>query len=159
MIRFTGMLTAGRTSNKELMLARRRNCLGNCVGQNLHSTEIAEMLNTIALTRPLPQLLKTDNGSEFTGKMLDKWEYERGGRIDFSRPGTPTYNASVESFNGRLRQECLNENWFMSQEDIRCKIEDWRIHYNQRRHHSALGCMTPSEFDEKCVGCQNMQPT
>lgn len=62
MVRLSGILTAGCTSNKELMLARRRNCLGNCMGQNLHSTEIAEMLNTIALTRPLPQLLKTDNG-------------------------------------------------------------------------------------------------
>lgn len=100
-----------------------RECLGICVGQNLRSTEVAEMLNTIALRRPLPQLLKTDNGSEFAGKMLDKWVYEREIRIDFSRPGTPTDNATVESFNGRLRQECLNENWFMSLEDARCKIE------------------------------------
>ncbi len=100
-----------------------RECLGICVGQNLRSTEVAEMLNTIALRRPLPQLLKTDNGSEFAGKMLDKWVYEREIRIDFSRPGTPTDNATVESFNGRLRQECLNENWFMSLEDVRCKIE------------------------------------
>lgn len=100
-----------------------RECLGICVGQNLRSTEVAEMLNTIAFRRPLPQLLKTDNASEFAGKMLDKWGYERGIRIDFSRPGTPTDNATVESFNGRLRQECLNENWFMSLEDARCKIE------------------------------------
>lgn len=136
-----------------------RECLGICVGQNLRSTEVAEMLNSIALRRPLPQLLKTDNGSEFAGIMLDKWVYERGIRIDFSRPGTPTDNATVESFNGRLRQECLNENWFMSLEDARCKIEAWRIHYNQRRPHSALGWMTPSEFAEKSVDCQNMQPT
>ncbi|HCB2860461.1 TPA: IS3 family transposase [Klebsiella aerogenes] len=136
-----------------------RECLGICVGQNLRSTEVAEMLNAIALRRPLPQLLKTDNGSEFAGKMLDKWVYERGIRIDFSRPGTPTDNATVESFNGRLRQECLNENWFMSLEDARCKIEAWRIHYNEKRPHSALGWMTPSEFAEKSAGCQNMQPT
>lgn len=115
-----------------------RECLGICVGQDLRSTEVAEMLNSIAFRRPLPQLLKTDNGSEFAGKMLDKWVYERGIRIDFSRPGTPTDNATVESFNGRLRQECLNKNWFMSLEDARCKIEAWRIHYNQRRPHSAL---------------------
>lgn len=135
-----------------------RECLGICVGQNLRSTEVAEMLNTIALRRPLPQLLKTDNGSEFAGKMLDKWVYERGIHIDFSRPGTPTDNATVESFNGRLRQECLNENWFMSLEDARCKIEAWRIHYNQKLPHSALGWMTPSEFAEKSAGCQNTQP-
>ena len=90
--------------------------------------------------------------------MLDKWVYERDIRIDFSRPGTPTDNATVESFNGRLRQECLNENWFMSMEDARCKIEAWRIHYNQSRPHSALGWMTPSEFAEKSAGCQNKQP-
>ncbi|MVT05968.1 DDE-type integrase/transposase/recombinase [Raoultella sp. 10-1] len=75
-----------------------RECLGICVGQNLRSTEVAEMLNSIALRRPLPQLLKTDNGSEFAGKMLDRWVYERGIRIDFSRPGTPTDNATVGSF-------------------------------------------------------------
>ena len=129
-----------------------RECLGICVGQNLRSSEVAEMLDTIALRRPLPQLLKTDNGSEFAGKMLDKWVYERDIRIDFSRPGTPTDNATVESFNGRLRQECLNENWFMSKEDARCKIEVWRIHYNQSRPHSALGWMTSSEFAEKTAG-------
>ncbi|MGY3309853.1 putative transposase [Pantoea ananatis] len=81
-----------------------RECLGICVVQNLRSTEVAEMLDSIAFRRPLPQLLKTDNGSEFAGKMLDKWVYERGSRIDFSRPGTPTENATVESFNGRLRE-------------------------------------------------------
>ncbi|WP_119163040.1 integrase core domain-containing protein [Klebsiella pneumoniae] len=91
--------------------------------------------------------------------MLDKWVYERGIRIDFSRPGTSTDNTSVESFNSRLRPECLKENWLMSQEDAQCKIEPWRIHYNQRRPHSALGRMTPSEFVEKSAGWQNMQPT
>ncbi|WP_425333073.1 IS3 family transposase [Erwinia persicina] len=136
-----------------------RECLGICVGHNLRLTEVAEMLNSIALRRPLPQLLKTDNGSEFAGKMLGRWVQERGIRIDFSRPGTPTDNATVESFNGRLRQECLNENWFMSLEDAWCKIEAWRIHYNQRHPHSALGWMTPSEFAEKSAGCQNTQPT
>lgn len=100
-----------------------RECLGSSVGQNLRSTEVAEMLDSIAFRRPLPQLLKTDNGFEFAGKMLDKWVYERGIRIDFSRPGTPTDNATVESFNGRLREECQNENGFMSLEDARCKIE------------------------------------
>lgn len=122
-----------------------RECLGICGGQNLRSTEVAGMLNSIALRCPLPQLLKTDNSSEFTGKMLDNWVYERWIRIDFSRPGTPTDNATVESFNGRLRQECLNETGSCP----------WRIHYNQSRPHSALGWMTPSEFDEKSAGCQN----
>lgn len=129
------------------------------MGQDLRASEVAEMLDIIALRLPLPQLLKTDNGSEFAGKLLDRWVYERDIRIDFSRPGPPTDNATVESFNGRLRQECLNENGFMSMEDARCKIEACRIHYNQSRPHSALGWMTPSEFAEKSAGCQNKQPT
>lgn len=90
--------------------------------------------------------------------MLDKWVYERGIRIDFSCPGTPTDNATVEPFKGRLRVECLNENGFMSLEDARCKIEAWRKHYNQRRPRAALGWMTPSEFPGKSAGCLNMQP-
>ncbi len=108
-----------------------RECQVIYVRQNLRSTEVAEMLSSIALRRPLSQLLKLDNDSEFAGKILDRWVSERGIRIDFSRPGTPTDNATVESFNGRLRQECLNESWFMSLEDARCK-EAWYINYNQR---------------------------
>ncbi len=87
-----------------------RECPGICGDQNLRSSELAEILNIIALRRPLPQFLKTNNGSEFAGKILDLWVYERDIRIDFSRPGTPTDNATVESFNGRLRQGCLNKN-------------------------------------------------
>lgn len=98
-----------------------RECLGIWLGQNLWPAEAVEILDSIALRRPLPQLLKTDNSSEFAGKMLDRWVYGRHIRIDFSRLGTPADNASVGSFNGRLRQECLNENLFMSLEDVRCK--------------------------------------
>ncbi|CAI0878782.1 DDE-type integrase/transposase/recombinase [Serratia fonticola] len=104
-----------------------RECLDIFVGQSLRSTEVAEILNNIALKRPLPQLLKTDNGSEFAGKMLERLVYDRGIRIDFSRPGILTDNDTVESFNGRLRQECLNENWFMSLEVARFKIEAYEI--------------------------------
>jgi len=97
------------------------------------------MLNTIALRRPLPQLLKTDSGSEFAGKMLGKWAYERGIRIDFSQPGP---NGQCHGGVAQ-RQECLNENWFIPVEDARCKIEVGCIHYNQKRPHSALRWMTP----------------
>lgn len=88
--------------------------------------------------------------------MLDQWEYELGIDIDFSRPGNPTDNATVESFNYRLRQECLKENWFMSLEDARCKIEASLIHYNQKRTHSVMGWMTLSEFFENSAGNQNL---
>ncbi|WKV51526.1 integrase core domain-containing protein [Dickeya fangzhongdai] len=97
------------------------------------------------------------HGSKFVGKMLDKWVCERDIWIDFSRSGTPTDNATVESFNDRLWQECQNENWLMSLEDARCKIGAWRTHYYQGCTHSALD--NPSEFAEKSVDCQNNQPT
>jgi len=84
------------------------------MGQNLRSTEVAWMLNSIALRRSLPQLLKTDNQTEFAGEMLGKWAYESGNKIGFSCPDTLTDNATVEPFKGRFRQECLNEMWFMS---------------------------------------------
>jgi putative transposase len=82
--------------------------------------------------------IKTDNGSEFISKVMDKWAFERGIEIDFSRPGKPTDNARVESFNGRLRQECLNANWFLTLDDAQAKIGAWRTYYNETRPHSAL---------------------
>lgn len=103
------------------------------MGQNLCSSEVAGILNIVTLMRPFPQLLKTDNGSEFAWEMLDEWVYERDIKIYFPRPGTPTGNATVGSFDGRLIQECLNEMWFMSLEDVQCKIETWGIRYKQNR--------------------------
>jgi putative transposase len=76
----------------------------------------------IVAQRGKPQTIKSDNGSEFISKVMDKWAYERAIELDFSRPGKPTDNAMVEGFNGRLRQECLNEHWFMSLEDAKDKI-------------------------------------
>src|SRR6185437_9616191 len=107
------------------------------------------MQNGIVARRPLSPLLKTDKDYEFAGKILDRWVYEMDIRIDFSRPRSSTDNTTVESFNGKLRQECLNENWLMSPEDVQCKLESWRIHYNQSRPYSALGWMTPSEFSAR----------
>ena len=82
------------------------------VGQNLKGEDVVNTLNHIAMKRGLPATIKVDNGSEFISKIMDKWAYERGIELDFSRPGKPTDNAKVESFNGRLRQECLNAHWF-----------------------------------------------
>lgn len=90
--------------------------------------------------------MRADNGSEFISKEMDRWAYEHKVEIDFSRPGKPTVNATIESFNSRLRQACLNEHWFTSMEDARHKIEAWRRHYNESRPHSALDWRTPHEF-------------
>jgi len=81
--------------------------------------------------------------------VFDLWEYHHGVQIDFSRPGKPTDNAFVESFNGSLRDECLNANWFESIEDAKATIEAWRVDYNESRPHQALGHLTPSEFSLK----------
>ena len=94
----------------------------------------------------LPEKIRVDNGTEFTSKCLDQWAYLRGVRLDFSRPGTPTDNGLIEAFNGRLRAECLNENWFLNLEDAVEKVETWRVHYNEDRPHSALGNLAPEEF-------------
>lgn len=123
-----------------------RESLAIDVGQSLKGEDVVNTLNRIAAQRGLPATIKVDNGSEFISKVMDKWAYERGIELDFSRPGKPTDNAKVESFNGRLRQECLNLHWFLSLEDARAKIEAWRKDYNEFRPHSALQWMTPAEF-------------
>jgi len=87
-----------------------------------------------------------DNGSEFVGRALDLWAYVNKVRIDFSRPGKPTDNAHVESFNGRLRDECLNSHWFVSMVDAKREIEVWRRDCNEGRPQEALGNRTPKEF-------------
>ena len=115
-----------------------RESLAIHVGPSLKGEDVVQVLNQITQERGRPQTIKADNGSEFISKVMDKWAYERGVEIDFSRPGKPTDNAMVESFNGRLRQECLNEHWFMSLHDAQTKIEAWRRHYNESRPHSAL---------------------
>lgn len=127
-----------------------RECLAIDVGQSLKGEDVARVLTAITEIRGLPRTIKSDNGSEFISKVMDKWAYERGVELDFSRPGKPTDNANVESFNGRLRQECLNATWFMSLSDAKGKIEAWRTYYNESRPHSALDWETPAEFARRC---------
>ena len=95
--------------------------------------------------------IQVDNGSEFTSKAMDQWAYFNQVELDFSRPGKPTDNPFIESFNGKLRAECLNQNWFLSVADARDKIEAWRQDYNRFRPHSSLGNLTPQEFPRGCI--------
>lgn len=128
-----------------------RECLAIEVGKGLCGDDVvAVMENLKQLHRRIPQRLQTDNGSEFISKALDRWAYENKVTMDFSRPGTPTDNALVESFNGSLRDECLNVHWFLSLEDAQEKIEKWRQEYNQQRPHSSLNNQTPEEFIRAC---------
>ena len=116
------------------------------VAERLGGHGVVEVLMRVADKRGLPEKIRLDNGPEFTSKQLDQWAYLNGVELDFSRPGKPTDNAFIESFNGRFRQECLNESWFLSLEDARDKVETWRQHYNRERPHGALGNLTPMEY-------------
>jgi putative transposase len=93
-----------------------------------------------------PRSIRVDNGPEFISKDVDLWAYWNHVTLDFSRPGKPTDNAYIESFNGRFRQECLNEHWFLSLDEAQDKVEAWRRDYNEERPHSALGNATPEEY-------------
>jgi len=116
------------------------------VDRGITGKQVVDVLERIADRRGLPERIFLDNGPEFISKALDLWAYENGVILDFSRPGKPTDNALIESFNGRLRDECLNVNWFLSLEDAKSKIEVWRLDYNDSRPHSSLGDQTPREF-------------
>ncbi len=94
----------------------------------------------------LPKVLVCDNGPEFTSQAFDQWAHERGITLQFIRPGKPIENCYIESFNGRLRDECLNESWFVSLRDAQRTIEAWRLEYNTARPHSGLAGRTPAEF-------------
>ena len=94
----------------------------------------------------MPQILVTDNGPEFAGRALDVWAYEHGVKLHFIEPGKPVQNAFIESFNGKMRDECLNEHWFLSLGEARETIEGWRRDYNEVRPHTSLGNRTPQEF-------------
>jgi putative transposase len=91
-------------------------------------------------------MITVDNGTEFYSKALDSWAYRRGVRLDFIRPGKPVENAYIESFNGRLREECLNMQVFLSMADARGKLDAWRKDYDECRPHSSIGNLTPIEF-------------
>ncbi|WP_241083294.1 IS3 family transposase, partial [Achromobacter xylosoxidans] len=123
-----------------------RECLAIDIGQNLRGDDVVATLGRVCALRGLPRVIKTDNGSEFISKAMDKWAYENGVEIDFSRPGKPTDNAQCESFNGRFRQECLNSHWFLSFADAKEKIDAWRTYYNEVRPHSALKWQAPAEY-------------
>lgn len=124
-----------------------RECLSIKVGQSLKGVDVVATLEYLKHEKGIvPQRLQTDNGSEFISKEVDRWAYENKVTMDYSRPGKPTDNPFVESFNGSFRDECLNAHWFLSLEDAKEKIEAWRMEYNEFRPHSSLDNLTPAEF-------------
>lgn len=123
-----------------------RESLAIKVGFSLKGDDVVEVLNTLIRQRGRPENIRVDNGTEFTSVVLDQWAYWNKVTLDFIRPGKPTDNAFIESFNSRFRQECLNEHWFLSLADAQEKVESWRRDYNGNRPHSSLGNKTPEEF-------------
>ena len=112
----------------------------------MSGTTVGQALDRVLDGRSGPRSITVDHGTEFQSRALEDWAYQRGVQLDFIRPGKPVENAFIESFNGRLRDECLNVHQFTSIADAHTKIEAWRLDYNQRRPHSSLGHLTPDEF-------------
>ncbi len=119
------------------------------VDASLTGQRVTRVLNHLAGGCGLPVVLQSDSGPEFTSRVLDQWAYDHHVRLGFIEPGKPIQNAFIESFNSRLREECLNQHVFTSLDDARGKIEQWPIDYNRARPHSSLGYLTPEEFGAK----------
>ena len=116
------------------------------VDHSLTGQRVTRVLDRIAVTRGLPEVITVDNGPEFISKALDLWAYENSVKLRFIQPGKPVQNAYIESFNGKFRNECLNDNVFVSLHSAQKIIEAWRQDYNSERPHSSLNDMTPEEF-------------
>lgn len=123
-----------------------RECLAIEVDASLTGASVTRVLQRLCETRAVPAVIQSDNGPEFRGRVMDEWAYGHGVRLQFIEPGKPIQNAFIESFNSRLREECLNEQVFLSLDDARRKIGQWREQYNRQRPHSSLGYLTPEAF-------------
>jgi len=129
-----------------------RECICLELGQNISSQTVTEALDRAMLTYGRPEMITMDNGPEFTSNHFDQWAYQRGIQLHFINPGRPVENGIIESFNGRLRDECLNANWFLTFAEAKQTIEEWRLEYNEIRPHSSLGNCAPAEYVAELLG-------
>jgi putative transposase len=123
-----------------------RECIGQIVDTSITGERVSRLLDEVMRVRSWPEAIVTDNGPEFTSKAMHLWSQRSGVTLRFIQPGKPIQNALVESFNGKFRDACLNEHWFVDLSDARRTIEAWRVHYNTVRPHSSLGFLTPKQF-------------
>ena len=142
---------ANRARERRVALALHRDQAAGRVVKTFRLTGrcVGKALDEAALERGWPKAITVDNGTEFTSKALDEWAWRRGVKLDYTRPGKPTDNGLIESFNGRLRDELLNVNEFITMQDAREKLKAWQHHYNHHRPHGSLGHLTPSEYARK----------
>jgi putative transposase len=136
----------GRSRSLTVLDTYTRECLAIELNQRLKGGDVVMVLNRIKAQRGVPRMQHCDNAGEFSSQAMDQWACQNGVRMAFSRPGKPTDNAFVESFNGTFRAECLNAHWFTTLAETRQIIESWRREYNESRPHRALGEKTPNEF-------------
>lgn len=129
------------------------------VDTSLPGLRVVRVLEEVARERGYPQAIQVDNGPEFISRVVDQWAFEHRVELYFIEPGKPTQNAQIESFNGKFRDEGLNENWFLTLQEAREKIEAWRRDYNRVRPHSALGYQTPEEFAARVAARGACPPT
>ena len=118
------------------------------VARRINGQGVADLLEAVCRFRGYPTTIRTDQGPEFTGKSLDQWAHANGVTLQLTQPGKPTQNAYIESFNGKFRDECLNEHWFVSLDQAKAEIAIWRRDYNEVRPHSSLDQQTPAAFAE-----------
>ena len=123
-----------------------KECLDIPVAMGISGEQVVRTLDGIAAFRGYPKAVRTDQGPKFTGKALDQWAYRHGVELKLIQPGKPMQNGYVESFNGKFRDECLNEHWFRDLAHAREKISNWRLDYSEQRPHSSLVYQTPLEF-------------
>lgn len=126
-----------------------REAVATEVGKSIPGSRVVRVLDRLARLRGLPSTIVVDNGPEFTSRVLDLWAYQHGVELHFIQPGKPTQNCLVESFNGKFRDECLNQSWFVSLADACRAIGKWRLDYNRVRPHSSLDDLTPEESAER----------
>lgn len=123
-----------------------RECLASEVDRSLPGARVVRVLDRLRALHGVPGIIVVDNGPEFVGRALDAWTYAHGVTLRFIRPGKPIENAYIESFNGKFRDECLNEHWFQTVAEAQTLVELWRCDYNEVRPHSALGNVPPGVF-------------
>lgn len=128
-----------------------KECLAIEVDTSLPGQRVVAVLERLEEARGLPLSITIDNGPEFAGKVLDAWAYRKGLKLHFIEPGKPQQNCYIESFNGKFRDECLNEHWFVSMRHARETIAAWQREYNGERPHSSLGYLTPKQFADSLL--------